>query len=226
MSLFGFVQFLGEDDTLKQDQQRPNPRKENPNTSLTHSALPDFSVSAEVSWLIVDPLPASETELLSTSKTWIIFKKEHYGTLRFGNSFRNDHWKKMWIHSCFVFFRKKSHNCINFWCFLRLSLSTTNHSNHLLHLELRMDASHIQPVMGECNSPTPWHAWCNGPTWPWEEWLDNGLTKTTSCNPRKAFWEVGLGGLFPVSQVKLDAEFEMIRMHLMPWKSWTSAVHG
>jgi len=35
-------------------------------------------------------------------------------------------------------------------------------------------------------------------------------------SPRKAFWGVGLGRLFPVSKVKLDAEFEMIRMHSMP----------
>lgn len=144
MSLFGFVQFLGEDDTLKQDQQRPNTGKENPNTSLTHSALPDFSVSAKVSWLIVDPLPASETELLSTSKTWIYFEKRTQRNTPFWKQLPKRPLEKNVDSFLFCFSgTKTSHNCISFCCFLRSSLSTTNHSNRLLHLELRMDASHI-----------------------------------------------------------------------------------
>lgn len=94
----------------------------------------------------VDPLPASETELLSTSKTWIYFQKRTRRNTPFWKQLPKRPLEKNvdWFLFCFLFRNKTSHNCINFWCFLRLTLSTTNHSNRLLHrLELRMDASHI-----------------------------------------------------------------------------------
>ena len=104
-----------------------------------------FRFRPKVSWLIVDPLPANETELLSTSKTWIYFQKRTRRNTPFWKQLPKQPLENIVDAFLFCFLRnKKSHNCITFWCFLRLTLSTTKHSNHLLHrLELRMDASHV-----------------------------------------------------------------------------------